>query len=155
MLNARMQGEKRPSFPPFAEGQNGQGAFKERSLRSLLPLRSSSCLHPWRMQRRRGVHVQKRICVFFFTKKNLCDLCVFCGSMLFLGLWMLSPLLVPAKEPEHRPGKCSQNDGHDPTIHSKKTSGAFPFPGLTRQRILPRQENTPPTGESLRRSRSS
>jgi hypothetical protein len=37
MANAQrqMQGEKWPSFSPFLEGQNGQGAFRERSLRTL------------------------------------------------------------------------------------------------------------------------
>ena len=61
---ARMQVQKRPSFPPFPEGQNSQGTFQERSLRSLPPLRSSSCLHPRRIERQRGVHIDKMNCVF-------------------------------------------------------------------------------------------
>ena len=55
----RVQGNKQPPFQPFPEGQPCQGAFKKRSLRSLLPLRSSSCLHPWRIQRKKDFYSPK------------------------------------------------------------------------------------------------
>ena len=42
--------------------------FTERSLRSRLPLRSSPCFHPRRMERRRGVHIHKMVCVFCLSK---------------------------------------------------------------------------------------
>ena len=52
------------------KGQNGQGAFQERSLRSLLPLRSSSGLHPRRIERQRGVPIHKRLCVFCLSQEK-------------------------------------------------------------------------------------
>jgi hypothetical protein len=57
-------GEKQPSFPPFPEDHYGRGAFKERFLCSLPPLRSSSCLQCWRLGRQRGVAIHKMICGF-------------------------------------------------------------------------------------------
>jgi hypothetical protein len=32
-----------------------------------------------RMERQRGVYLRGIICVFVFTQKNLCGLCVLCG----------------------------------------------------------------------------
>ena len=95
---------KRLPFPTLPGRQNSQGAFRKGSLRSLLPLRSSPCLPPRRIQRkkdfdfpkgkrttnrrepggRRGDKISTKWFVFLaFGKKKLCGLCVLCGSILF------------------------------------------------------------------------
>jgi hypothetical protein len=85
ILIAGMQGEKRRSFSAFPEGQNGPGAFQERSLRSLLPLRSSSCLDPPKTERQRGVYIHKSIFVFFSLPRKSSAISV-CSAVDFFFL---------------------------------------------------------------------
>jgi hypothetical protein len=65
---AKAQGQdamgKKASSPPFPAAQYGPGAFKERSLRSPPPLRSSSCLQSPGIERQRGVHFYEVVYVF-------------------------------------------------------------------------------------------
>jgi hypothetical protein len=68
----------------FPEGQNHPRALRERSLRSLLPLRSSFCLDFWRIEGQRGVHFHKMTCAFLsLQRKKLRGLCVLCGDIFF------------------------------------------------------------------------
>jgi len=74
-----MQGEKRPSFSPFPEGQNIQG----RSRNDLCALRFLF-VHPLvsipegSKGKEEALSI-KGFALFVFTKKKLCGLCVLCG----------------------------------------------------------------------------
>jgi len=54
-------------YPPF---HYSIIPFPFPPLRSLLPLRSPSCLDPRKTERQRGIHIHKRICVFCLSQEK-------------------------------------------------------------------------------------
>jgi len=79
MLNARMQGEKRPSFPPFRKINTARG-LSRNDLCALCLLFVHPLVFITVGSKRKEESISIKGFVFFvFTKKKLCDLCVLCG----------------------------------------------------------------------------
>jgi hypothetical protein len=79
MLNARMQREKRPSFSPFPEGQNGQGLSRNDLCALCFLFVHPLVSIPQRPKGKEGSISIKGFVFSVFTKKKLCDLRVLCG----------------------------------------------------------------------------
>jgi hypothetical protein len=79
MLSARMHGEKRPSFPPFPEGQYGQGLSRNDLCALCLLFVHPLVFIPGGSKGKEESISIKGFVFFVFTKKKLCDLCGLCG----------------------------------------------------------------------------
>jgi hypothetical protein len=79
MLSARMQGEKRPSFPPFPEDHYARGLPRNDLCALRLLLVHPLVFIPGGSNRKEESIFIEGFVFFVFTKKKLCDLCVLCG----------------------------------------------------------------------------
>jgi len=157
------KGESSPSFPPFPKGQYGQGALRERSLRSLLPLRSPSCLDPRKTERQRGVHIHTRICVFCLyqekARRSLRTLrLIFSSSSEGAEIWPIKKFDVnssikKSRAPGHGQEKKKSRGSpsrvlHGPAFRAEGPEGASGKPGVCSP-ATPRQFSGAPGSPSL------
>jgi hypothetical protein len=80
MLSARMQGEKRPSFPPSRKVKMAEGLSRnDLCALCLLFVHPLVFIPGGSKGEEESVSIQGFV-FLVFTKKKLCDLCVLCGS---------------------------------------------------------------------------
>jgi hypothetical protein len=85
MLNARMQGGRRPLFHPSRKVKTGKGLSRSNLCALCLLSIHPPVLIPGGWKGKEESIFIKGFLFFVFTKKKLCDLCVLCG-LFFLPL---------------------------------------------------------------------